>query len=136
MLVKRFVFKSVPSSLFDWLSKHPKTQVVASRVVAGEKHAIHCVNQTLKAFTNGENIASKPEIDIVLRIMGERQISKALAAAKPGKDCVFISWSPRAPRVWREFKAAFKPAEKPLREPSHAKLLTAMEKSATFWLFQ
>ncbi|MBI4214603.1 hypothetical protein HY546_01280 [archaeon] len=136
MIVKRVVFKTAPKEIFEWLSKHSKTQVVSSRIVAGERHVIHCVNQTFKAFDAGENIASKQEIDFVLRLVGERQIRKALEQAKPKKDCVFVCWNNGAGKAWKDFCGSFSFLEKPLREPPRAKLLEALEKSATFWLFQ
>lgn len=53
-------------------------QLLNAEGIAGEKHIIHAFNQSIVAFSRGENIANDLGLEICVRASAQRQISKAL----------------------------------------------------------
>ena len=58
-------------------------QAVRLDVVATWRHAVSAAIRAHKSLKTGRNIALKPEIEYVLRLLGRRQISEALKLASP-----------------------------------------------------
>src|SRR3989344_3623670 len=120
-------------SLLEFLEEHASTQVFSVSCYKGKLHLQNSVSQALKTFSLGEAIASRPQLEVLVRLSAERQISKALARCKPGKRAVFVSWSANADKDWRDFKKHCDFKEIKLKEPSTEKQLVAIEETATFW---
>lgn len=137
VLVKGVMLKNT-EGIAPFLEKQEHTQLVNAKYALCETLVLHSVEQALKAFRNRENIAGNGGLEFLLRLAGERQISRALemlGAKKGVKSYVFVSWNKDAGDVYKAFKKQFKPVEKPFpKTVSREKLLDAMEKSATFWL--
>ena len=83
VIIKAIEFKDIDEdSLIEFISKNEKVQIVPLNLFVGKKHVLHSVNQTLKAFREGNNIAKKQNLEFVIRFTAERQISKALSKIK------------------------------------------------------
>jgi len=135
IIVKSITFKSFDfEQVKSFLDENRRTQIVSASSVFGKKHALHSVNQTLKAFAAGRNLARREEMEFLLRLSGMRQIERALAQCAPTKRSVFISWAENAGKVYAAFMRRFDAVESPLREPAGDALKNAIEKTATFWL--
>jgi tRNA threonylcarbamoyladenosine modification (KEOPS) complex Cgi121 subunit len=135
VVVKGVVFKNFDlTQIKNFLHENPKTQIVSVGSVCGKKHALHSINQTLKAFAAQRNLAKQEEIEFLLRLSGQRQIERALCACTPKKRSVFISWSGKAQSVYSTLKREFDVQEVPTKESPKAELKAAMEKTTTFWL--
>jgi KEOPS complex subunit Cgi121 len=134
-LIKGIEFEKLDSErLMDFLNKSKKTQMVDIKCFHGQKHVIHSILQTLKAFRNKENIAKTDEIEFLVRLSAQRQIKRALEACNPSKKCVFISWSKNAKKIFSGFKKEFKAREHPLKEPDADTVKKAIERTSTFYL--
>ncbi len=135
VLIKGIEFEKLDSdNLMDFLSKNKKTQVVEAKCFFGEKHVIHSILQTLKAFRNRENISKNEELEFLVRLSGQRQIKNALSICRPGKKAVFVSWSKNNKKLFSEFKKGFKVKARVLKEPDLGAQKGAIEKTATFYL--
>jgi len=135
VLVRGIEFEDLDSDrLMTFLSKNQKTQVVDGKCFFGEKHVIHSILQTLKAFRGGKNIAKTQELEFLVRFSGERQIKKALVRCKPGKRAVFISWSNGRERIFSDLKKEFRFKLHDLVEPDEESQKEAIERTATFYL--
>ncbi len=64
-----------------------------SRLVAGLGHIEFAASQAEMAFKRNENLSNDPLIEVMLRMSGQRQISKALEmfGLKDSKEVVLIS---------------------------------------------
>jgi len=128
--IKKVSLKS-NKGILGWLEQHPETQVVCALAVASRRHAEHAVMETLKAFAQGRNISRKPELEFLIRLTGERQLSKAFVKSEAkGDKAVFISWSEKNP--WPSFKEKFVKRESEFEKTED---LDAIEKTSTFWLW-
>ncbi len=134
ILVKK-VFLKTSQGLADWIGNHNLVQVVSPEVVAGPTHAKHSVLEVLKAFEQQNNISRSPEMELLVRLSGERQVSRALEKARvKGDEAVFICWNEDCSRTWEEFKKEFVKKEVLFTDPDKSILLEAMEKTAVFWM--
>ena len=135
VLIKGIEFEKLDSDrLMDFLSENKKTQVVDAKCFFGEKHVIHSILQTLKAFRNRENISKNEELEFLVRLSGQRQIKNALSICRPGRRAVFVSWSKAGSKIFSEFKKELKPKARVLKEPDKETQKGAIEKTATFYL--
>ena len=131
MIVKLIEFKDFNlDKVMSFLRNHKKTQIVNSKVVISEKHAIHSVNQALKAFAQKRNYSKQEEIEFLIRLTAERQIRKAIEKAKPSEKSVFVSWN----SSFNDFKKQFEFKELSFPKIKEKEEKIALEKSATFWL--
>ncbi len=75
------------------LEDYTDIQLVDSRLVAGLGHIEFAASQAEMAFERNENISNDPLIEVMLRMSGQRQISKALEmfGLKDSKEVVWIS---------------------------------------------
>ncbi len=75
------------------LKDYKDIQLVDSRLVASLGHIEFAASQAEKAFERNENISNDPLIEVLLRMSGQRQISKALEmfGLKDSKEVVLIS---------------------------------------------
>ena len=134
VLVKKVSLKT-REGLLEWLSRHPGTQALDPAVAAGPTHVIHSVQEVLKAFEQGNNIARTPEMELLVRVSGERQVSKAIQKAGVKADkAVFVCWSEDPEKTWQEFRQEFVLEEEEFRDPDKKSLLKAMEETAIFWM--
>ncbi|MDO5848982.1 MAG: KEOPS complex subunit Cgi121 [Methanobrevibacter sp.] len=62
-------------------------QLLDADGIAGKKHVLHAVNQSILAFDRGDNFANDLGVEVCLRCSAQRQISKAfrLLGLKKGK---------------------------------------------------
>ena len=127
VIVKRVSFNNAVNA-DDFLKKHPGTQLVCPESVFSRKHVIICVEQALKAFRHGNNIARIPEVEFLVRLSGERQIKNALEKTHFNKEAVFVCWGEDS---FPDLKEEFPLEEKELEEREDK---DAIERSATFWL--
>lgn len=135
VLVKAIEFKNLNlDDIIAFLEKHEKTQIVNMMCVFGEKHVLHSVFQTLKAFANHENITRNESLEFLVRLSGSRQITKAIKASGAQQQSVFVCWDKNTDDVFNEFKKRFPFREIPLRKVPLDEEMDAIEKSATFWL--
>ncbi|RLG20915.1 hypothetical protein DRN74_04205 [Candidatus Micrarchaeota archaeon] len=134
MIVKKVLLRSsAEDEVLGFLKEHPKTQLIRAEFIHGQKHAIHCVQQLLKAFAQKRNISSKEEIELILIALAERQIKKAIEKNSLEGEVVFISWADEAESFYEEFRNRFVARELKLEEED-SETLQAIEKSATFWI--
>ncbi len=114
----------------------PKDAVlVDSSRVCGEKHVLHCIVLTDKAFKNGKNIAKNPQIELLLRLAGTGQVRRAMALLKPNDTAVLIAFGKNASKNYssalKELDAqeSSKDFEKPgLKEAMERAALVVLEK--------
>ncbi|MBS3059892.1 MAG: hypothetical protein J4432_00075 [DPANN group archaeon] len=136
MLIQHVAFEETPSqvAIRGFLEKHPKTQVANATLVFGEKHAQHAIIETRRAFAEKRNISKTEEMEFLLRLMGVRQINKALEAALPNHEAVFISWSENAKESYDDFLAQFGAKHAEAKAHTQDEVLDAIEQTSTFWL--
>jgi len=135
VLVKGIEFEKLDSDrLMDFLSENKKTQIVDAKCFFGEKHVIHSILQTLKAFRSRRNISKNEELEFLVRLSAQRQIRNALSACKPRKKAVFVSWSKNSKKVFLKLKKEFKTKASVLKEPDKETQKDAIERTATFYL--
>lgn len=135
VLVKGIEFEKLDSDrLMDFLSKNKKTQIVDAKCFFGEKHVIHSILQTLKAFRDKDSIARNEELEFLVRLSGQRQIKNALTICRPRKKAVFVSWNKNNKKIFSELKKEFKIKASVLKEPDKESQKEAIEKTATFYL--
>jgi len=67
-------------------------QTLDSRSVAGKKHILLALKQTVELARTSQLLAERPEVDFLLRIGGTRQISQAVrtTGARPGSESVVV----------------------------------------------
>jgi tRNA threonylcarbamoyladenosine modification (KEOPS) complex Cgi121 subunit len=134
VLVKGIEFEKLDfGKLMDFLNGNKKTQIVNCKCFHGQKHVIHSVHQTLKAFRNKENISKTEEIEFLVRLSGEGQIKVALERCRPGKKSVFVSWGKNSAAVFGALKK-MGAREYALKEPALEDVKNAIERTATFYL--
>jgi len=133
VLVKRVSFNATPD-VDELLKGLTGAQLVRPECVFSRNHVIICVEQTLKAFRNGSNIARAPEIEFLIRITGERQIKAALKAASVKKEAVFVSWNEDAEKQYASLKRSFPLKERQLEARTDDEVKQAIERSATFFI--
>jgi tRNA threonylcarbamoyladenosine modification (KEOPS) complex Cgi121 subunit len=114
-----------------FLENAPKTQIVRQNAVAGKTHAVSSAAQALKAFASGTSVCRSEEMEFLVRLSGERQISRALAACEPARRSVFVCWGKD---TFARFRKSFDVREIPLREQPQEKLKAALERGATVGL--
>ncbi len=75
------------------LEDYKDIQLVDTRLVASLGHIEFAASQAEIAFERNENISNDPLIEVMLRMSGQRQISKALEmfGLKDSKEVVLIS---------------------------------------------
>jgi len=135
VLIKGIEFEKLDSDrLMDFLSENKKTQVVDAKCFFGEKHVIHSILQTLKAFRDKSNISKREELEFLVRLSGQRQIKNALSICKPRKKAVFVSWSKNDKKIFSKLKKELKPKARALKEPDLETQKGAIEKTAAFYL--
>ncbi len=135
VLVKGIEFEKLDSDrLMDFLSENKKTQIVDAKCFFGEKHVIHSILQTLKAFRGNGNIARNEELEFLVRLSAQRQIKNALFICRPHRKAVFVSWSKKGGKIFSELKKEFKTKAIALKEPGLEAQKEAIEKTATFYL--
>lgn len=135
VLIKGIEFEKLDSDrLMDFLSENKKTQVVDAKCFFGEKHVIHSILQTLKAFRDKSNISKSEELEFLVRLSGQRQIKNALSICKPRKKVVFVSWNKNDKKIFSKLKKEFKVKARVLKEPDKESQKDAIEKTATFYL--
>ena len=123
------------NKIIDFLNKHKGVQLVNSKFFVGEKQAASAVNQMKLAFKNRSNFSKKEEIEFLVRFLGERQITKAMQKAKPGKKSVFVSWH-SSKRNYGDFKKEFEFKIVKMPRIKEKELKEAIEKTASFWVFK
>jgi len=132
ILIKKVSLKT-NAGIQEWLESHPGCQVVDPGVTGGPTHIKHSVIEVLKAFEQGRNIARTKELEFLLRLVGERQVSKAVSkACVKNKEAVFVSWVGKD--SWRDFKACFVSKEREYTDLPEDRLLDMIEKSTLFWM--
>ena len=135
VLVKGIEFEKLDSGrLMDFLSENKKTQIVDAKCFFGEKHVIHSILQTLKAFRDKDNISKNEELEFLVRLSGQRQIKNALFICRPRKKAVFVSWNKNSLKIFSKLKKEFKTKSRVLKEPDKESQKDAIEKTATFYL--
>ncbi len=80
--------------LFEEISLENGIQVINADMVAGKEHLEHAINQAIKAFNKGRNIAKNILLEVLVRLSGQRQIRHAIDkfGIKPGvRNIVIIS---------------------------------------------
>ncbi|MCR4335439.1 MAG: KEOPS complex subunit Cgi121, partial [archaeon] len=65
------------------------TQVIPSKWVAGEDHIWFALEQSLDAFEQKIAFTKKPELEFIVRLLAQKQLSKALEGAEFGKGTEF-----------------------------------------------
>ena len=75
------------------LEDHKDIQLLDPKLVAGREHIEFAASQAEKAFKRNENISNDPLIEIMVRMSGQRQISKAfeMFGLNDSKKAVLIS---------------------------------------------
>ena len=111
----------------QFLDNHKKTQIFDMSLFVSKRHIEHCIQQALKAFAQKRNISKSVEMEFLLCITGEKQVSKALKKAVGGKKIVFVSWD----SSWNDFKKQFQFKEIELKDNQD---LDAIQRSASFWI--
>ncbi len=135
VLVRGIEFEKLDlDGLMDFLSENKKTQIVDAKCFFGEKHVIHSILQTLKAFRDKGNIARNGELEFLVRLSGQRQIKNALSICRPRKKAVFVSWNKNSGKIFSGLKKKFKTRAIALKEPGKEAQKEAIEKTATFYL--
>ena len=132
VLIKGVEFEKFDlDGVMDFIAKSKKTQLVGIKCFQGKKHVIHSISQTLKAFRNKDNIAKTEELELLVRLSGQKQIKNALEKCRPGKKSVFISWTKDS---FQKLRKEFKVREIKLKEPAIERQKQAIERTATFYL--
>jgi len=99
-----FALVKLPS---NWSLPHSDEcviQFVDPKKVFGEKHILHCILLTERAFRNGTNVASSPEIEFLLRLSGTRQINKAIKQLSPGSEALVVVFGENAKKCYENTK--------------------------------
>ena len=135
MIVKAVAFNKLDEKkLLEFISANERVQVVPLLFFKGERHAVHSINQTLKAFAQGENISKTQGIEFLLRFLGERQIKKAVSFSRPSEKSLFVCWADDADSVFKKFSEIFDFKELKLPVVSLEDEKKAIEKTAVFFL--
>lgn len=135
MVLVRGVLLGKTDGLTAFLEKHPKTQAFDASLFAGRRHVLSSIEQSLKAFSQGRNVARTEELEFLVRVSAQRQIRDAIKKCTVrGRKAVFVSWSPKAAAFYSAFKKEFDAKETRLKEPPLEKQKEAIERTATFWL--
>ncbi|MFH1390877.1 MAG: KEOPS complex subunit Cgi121 [Candidatus Diapherotrites archaeon] len=62
------------------------TQIIPSRLVAGENHIWFALEQSLNAFEQKTAFTKKPELEFIVRLVADKQLNKALEKAEFKKN--------------------------------------------------
>ena len=116
--------------VLGFVESKKQTQIVDFKTVFGKTHAIHSVNQTLKAFRNNENISKQEELEFLIRLSGKSQIKDSLKVCEPKQMSVFVSWNKNSGKAYADFKKRFNFREIALQKVSEKELKQALERSA------
>lgn len=131
MLIKAIKFLDFDlDSVLGFIESKKQTQIVGFKTVFGKTHAIHSVNQTLKAFRNHENISKHEELEFLVRLSGKSQIKDSLKTCEPKQKSVFVSWNKNSGKAYADFKKRFNFREIALQKVSEKELKQALERSA------
>lgn len=130
VLVKKFT----EDEIIAFVGKNEQTQIMPLSLFKGEKHIISSINQTLKAFADGENISRNQSIEFLLRFLGERQISKISGRMNYSNELLFVSWADNADRIYLDFVKKFGAVDTKLPKVDKETELNAIQKSATFFI--
>ncbi len=136
MIVKPIEMKkNNMEQMIKFMEKNAETQIVSLKLAFTEKNVEHAVKETLRAIKQGRNISRKTNIELVLRLAGERQIQKALKkVGLEEKNLVFICFNDQPEETWERFKGNFEVKETEFPERKTEEVRRRMEKTATFWL--
>jgi tRNA threonylcarbamoyladenosine modification (KEOPS) complex Cgi121 subunit len=77
-------------------------QLVDASKVFGEKHVVHCIFLTVRAFEKKQSIAGTPELELLVRLAGTKQISEAIKQMRPSDKAVLIAFGENAKQCFRE----------------------------------
>lgn len=84
----------------------PKTgchvQLVDPEKVFGEKHLVHCILLASKVFKEKNNVASTPELELLVRLAGTKQIKNAIRLLKPRDKAVLVVFGKDATRCYKD----------------------------------
>lgn len=131
MLIKAIKFLDFDlDQVLDFVGSKKQTQIVGFKMIFGKTHAIHSVNQTLKAFRNNENISKHEELEFLIRVSGKSQIKDVLKMCKPTMKSVFVSWNRNSGKAYADFKKRFEFKEITLQKVSEKELKQVLERSA------
>lgn len=67
-------------------SQNGFVQLVPSRLIAGQNHLLNVIENTFSSFKNKSNFSKKPELELIIRLTGIKQLNKALEKAEFGKE--------------------------------------------------
>ena len=67
-------------------SKDIFVQILPSRIIAGETHLFIALETALSSFENSSNFTKIPALELIVRILGKKQLNDALETAKFGKE--------------------------------------------------
>jgi len=67
-------------------SQNGFVQIVPSRLIGGQNHLLSAIENTLSSFQSKSNFSKKPELELILRLTGIKQLNKALKKAEFGKE--------------------------------------------------
>lgn len=100
---KVWIFRSEQPSRTNQISVH-----MDPGIVLNEFHILSAVKQALRAMANGSNIAKKEELEILLRVTGLKQISKAVKYSVDKGECLVVEVGPEKPKA-KEKEPAISP---------------------------
>ena len=136
MILKAVYFDTTPDKekIRKFLDSHEHTQLFAQKCFFGKRHLKHTLLETKRAFDEKRNISNSEEIEFLLILNANRQISKAISNCTPQQNSIFVSWNTNAKKIFSDFSEEFQFEEQELTEQSETSSLDAIEKSATFYI--
>ena len=67
-------------------SQNGFVQILPTRLIAGQNHLLSAIENTFSSFKNKSNFSKKPELELIIRLTGIKQLNKALRKAEFGKE--------------------------------------------------
>ncbi len=77
-------------------------QLAPCRVVAGKRHLNAALEHTFSAIGSGQNFAKKPELEFLIRLLGEKQLDKVFEKARFGNEPLLLVVEKKKPSKARE----------------------------------
>jgi len=72
------------------LGKNRLCQIIPAKIVAGKFHLKTALAKTIEAIDSGDAFSQNPNIEFLVRIFGERQISKAIEKSVFGNEDLLL----------------------------------------------